>query len=282
MFTWTSRTQPRHGDLEPYAQAVADFNVDAFADMVADTGAAYVMFTANHSKPTFPAPLACWESLYPGFTTERDLVDELIDALDARGTKFFLYLNLFIAYRHFGPNDCADDFLDSSCRLLEEIGKRYGKRLAGYWIDSCNGTFKHFGSVPMEPIFRATKAGNPDRLCCFNWGFQPVGTPWQDYWSAETVSPGILPAVDESGRMVSGPGKGLNGHALLIMDDFWVHDKPDTEIVSPRWRSAELIDFIRDCNEKKAPVTLNLGIYQDGTISPAAAEVMRELRRALR
>ncbi|MBT7848023.1 MAG: hypothetical protein HN742_39515, partial [Lentisphaerae bacterium] len=282
MFHWTSQTQPRHGALKPYAQAVADFDVDAFADRVAGTGAAYVMFTANHAEPTFPAPLPYWESLYPGWTTERDLVAEMIEALRARGIKLFLYLNLFVAYRDFGRNADADDFVDTSCRLLEEIGEHYGKRLSGYWIDSCHQLFSRYGSVPMGPIFRATKTGNLGRVTCFNWGIRPVGTPWQEFWSAETVMPGTLPPADKNGRMLSGPGKGLNGHALLIMDDFWVHKEPDTTIADPRWSSEELIEFIRDCNEKKAPVTINLAIYQDGSIGPGTAEVMDEIRSALR
>jgi len=282
MVHWTSQTQPRRGALKPYAEAVADFDVAAFAETVRATGAAYVIFTANHAQPTFPGPLKEWEGVYPGWTTARDLVDEMIEALAAHGIKFLLYLNLFVAHRDFGGADCTQDFLATSCRLLEEIGERYGERLPGYWIDSWHEAFGRFGSIPMEPVFRAAKAGNPGRLSCFNWGIRPIGTPWQEYWSGETVTPGDLPADPASGRLLSGAGQGLNGHALLIMDDFWVHKEPDTDIAAPRLSSNELVDFIQDCKAKKAPVSINLAIYQDGSIAPATAEIMNNVKRGLR
>lgn len=281
MVHWTSQSQPRRGPLKPYAQAVAEFAVDAFSDAAAATGAAYVMVTANHADPTFPAPLRGWERTYPGWTTKRDLIAELIEALEARGIKLFLYLNLFVAYRDAGRNADAADFVASSCRLLEEIGQRYGARLPGYWIDSCHQAFNQFGSVAMEPIFRACKAGNPDRLTCFNWGVRPVGTPWQEYWSAEVVTPGTLPAADASGILRSGPGKGLAGHALLIMDDFWVHKAPDTAITPPRLSPEELVPFIHACNQQQAPVTLNVGIYQDGSLAQTTIDVVKQVRSAL-
>ena len=266
-FSWTSQTQPRSGARRPYPRAVADFDVEDFADTVGETGAAYAIFTANHAEPSFPAPLGFWESLFPGWTTERDLVDDMIRALGSRGIRLFLYLNPFIAYtvsgrlhnldgsrayeRHLQIHpDCLGDYLDTTCRLFEEIGERYGEGLAGYWIDSWHQVFNQFGSIPMEPVFRAAKTGNANRLTCFNWGIRPAGTPWQEYWSAEVVSPGVLPPVDRTnGRMLSGPGKGLNGHALLVMDDFWWHRDANTDIVDPRLSSEELIGFIKDSIE---------------------------------
>jgi hypothetical protein len=300
MFHWTSESRPYSGARIPYPRAVDRFDVESFARMVQGTGAAYVMLTANHADPSFPAPLKHWESLYPGWTTERDLVDEIISALVTRGIKLFLYLNPFAAYiksgrlrnldgtRVYDKNlqihpDCREDYLETTCRLLQEIGDRYGQRLAGYWFDSFYQPLGQFGSFPMEPVFRAAKTGNPDRLTCFNWWIRPVGTQWQEYWAAEVGGPGALPASDDSRiGMTHGAGKGLNGHALLIMDDPWVHTATNTDIVDPRQTEEALIPFIKDCNAKNAPVTVNLGIYQDGGIGPKAAELMSEVRDAIR
>ena len=300
MFHWTSESQPYRGARIPYPRAVDRFDVEGFAEMVASTGAAYVMLTANHAEPSFPAPLKYWENLYPGWTTDRDLVDEIISALGTRGIKLFLYLNPFTAYiksarlRNLDGSrgydkalqihpDCREDYLATTCRLLEEIGDRYGQRLAGYWFDSFYQPLGQFGSFPMEPVFKAAKAGNPDRLTCFNWWIRPVGTQWQEYWAAEVGNPGILPASNEGGTgMAHGAGKGLNGHALLIMDDPWVHTGNNTDIADPRQTEDALIPFIRDCNAKKAPVTVNLGIYQNGGVGPKAAELMNKVKDAIR
>ena len=57
MFHWTSQCVPRQGEPKSYQDAVASFDVDSFVEMVKETGAAYVVFTANHADPHFPAPL---------------------------------------------------------------------------------------------------------------------------------------------------------------------------------------------------------------------------------
>ena len=300
MFHWTSDSKPRGGARRPYPRAVDKFDVEGFSDIVAETGAAYVMLTANHREPSFPAPLEYWESLYPGWTTERDLVDELIRSLESRGVKLFLYLNPFTAYTTSGRlrnldgsrvysnavqihPDCGDDYLNTTCRLLEEIGDRYGDGLAGYWFDSWYQPLNQFGSFRMEPVFKAAKTGNPGRLTCFNWWIRPVGTPWQEYWAGEVGGLGILPPHDETTNgMAFGAGKGVNGHTLLIMDDPWIHNDADTDIADPNFRKENLIAYIKDCNAKNAPVTINLGIYQDGGIGTGAAEVMSQVRSALR
>ena len=57
MFTWTSTTQPRTGAQKSYEQAVNDFDVNAFADMVAGTGAGFIVFATSWSTYYFPGPI---------------------------------------------------------------------------------------------------------------------------------------------------------------------------------------------------------------------------------
>ena len=90
MFHWTSLTAPPAGSLKPYKQAVNDFNVPEFVNMVERTGADYVIFTGCWAETYIPAPLQQWEKEYPGHTTERDLISEISDGLNKRGIKFFL------------------------------------------------------------------------------------------------------------------------------------------------------------------------------------------------
>jgi hypothetical protein len=42
MFHWTDLTQPRDGMKKPYPEAVSAFEVDAFARLMGEIGAAYV------------------------------------------------------------------------------------------------------------------------------------------------------------------------------------------------------------------------------------------------
>jgi hypothetical protein len=69
MFHWTSQSIGRDGTNKPFAQAVADFPVDRFVEMVEATGAGYVLFTVGHAQPYCPAPLSSWEKYFPSKTT---------------------------------------------------------------------------------------------------------------------------------------------------------------------------------------------------------------------
>lgn len=295
MFHWTSQSAPRSGPVLPYREAVQSFDVESFASMVAETGAGWVMLTANHAEPSFPAPIESWESLYPGWTTQRDLVAELVDALAKQGVRLFLYINTFAAYirsdrfrnrddtteysndRRMAP-ECAEDYLETTVATLKEVGGRYGPDLAGYWFDSWYQPFMHFGSFPMEPVFRAAKEGNEDRLVTFNWWILPTGTPWVDYWAGEVAG---LTTVPSQQPPQYGPGAGIPHHTLLIMDDPWVHSDIDAPISEPRLEYALLADHVRRSAKVNAPVTINLGIYQDGGVGPRSLDMLRRLRRAV-
>src|SRR5258708_12679480 len=56
MFHWTDFTQPRVGVKKPYPEAVNAFDVQAFAKLIVEIGAAYVIFTLNHAHPPLPPP----------------------------------------------------------------------------------------------------------------------------------------------------------------------------------------------------------------------------------
>src|SRR5690242_9237080 len=105
MFHWTSQTMPEHGILKPYNEAVKDFDVGAFVNMVVKTGAGYVILTTNHAEPYFPAPLKEWEKIYPGHTMRRDLVEEIADSLQRHHIKLFLYLATHVYARFDKVND---------------------------------------------------------------------------------------------------------------------------------------------------------------------------------
>src|SRR3546814_19447250 len=50
----------------------------------------------------------------------------------------------------------------------------------------------------------------------------------------------------------------------------------------PRYTAAELADYIRICQGDRAPVTLGVGIYQDGTIGEESFTVLKQFRRLVR
>src|SRR5579862_3768627 len=187
-FHWTSMSAPRRGERKPYAQACRDFPAKEFAEMVSSTGAGYVIITTSHAQHYFPAPIQAIDRIKPGRTSERDLVRDWIEALGAYDIKLMLYY-------HVGHDDWKQPdgwwratgydsknpkpFLDNWTSITTEVGRRYGKGLAGWFFDD--------GCVyyPLNPDFRrlteAAKTGYAGRLVCYNPWVLPRMTDFQDY-----------------------------------------------------------------------------------------------------
>jgi len=194
MFTWTSRTQPRHGSQKPYLEAVRDFEVEPFAEMVEQTGTGYVIFSTHHGDHTCPMPLQSWERVYPGFTSKRDLIGEMADALGRYGIKLLLYMSpntigkeaTDLAFWHkpnwpFLPVETDEAYVNILKDIYTEMGNRYREKVAGYWFDGFTGINMKYNDFPYERLNRAFKAGNQNRLVCINSWVLPLYTEWQDY-----------------------------------------------------------------------------------------------------
>lgn len=285
MFHWTAQSKPRNGTAKAYADAVRDFPVDSFLKMVRDTGAGHVLFTLNHAVPHCPAPIRAWEAYHPGLTTSRDLIGELADGLDRSGVRFLLYINsprfakITDEPGTFSSSVNAKRYVNMHREILDEIGRRYGRKLDGYWFDSWYQAFEHYPDIRQDLIFQACKIGNPGRITAFNFWILPICTPWQEYWAAEIGSPGVPP---KSRFIERGAGAGLQSHALLYLDAPWVHSKPDAAMESPRFSAGTLATYIQDCMAHQGVVTVNLGIYQDGSIGTESAALMAEVRKRIR
>jgi hypothetical protein len=277
MFHWTSESTPRHGPALSYPRAVDAFNVAAFADMVAGTGAKYVIFTVNHAKPHCPAPIKAWERIYPGSTSQRDLLNEIAQALKARNIRLMLYF----ASHTVGKLRVATspEYLRIHKEILQEIGQRYGTQVAGYWFDGWYQTLEAYPEINPRDLLPSVRAGNPARLVAFNSWIYPIETPWQDYWAGE-VGDIVQPAT--SRYAASAAASGLQSHFLLYADAPWVHSLPDAEMEPLRFSDESLISFVKKNAEKEAAVTINLGIYQDGSIGDAARRQMAAVRQAIR
>ena len=276
MFHWTSESAPIKGDPKPFKEAVEEFDVVKFANMVNETGAGYVIFTIGHAEPYCPAPLKSWEKYHPGMTTQRDLIMELADELSKQNIKLICYLPTHVVAKYKKVNEV--EFTKINSDILLELGERYKKKIAGYWFDGWYQCFEEYPGFSFEAFFKVAKTGNSGRLIALNSWLYPIITPWQDYWAGETFS-GIIPPV--SNIIKEGPGEGLPFHALLALEGDWVYArsiyKNDKEIPPPILDSSYLINLISSC-KGKGPITLNVLIRQDGSISNQSMNVLKTLR----
>lgn len=291
MVHWTKQSMPLAGDAKPYDQAVADFDVEKFADDMKSTGAGFVVFTTSHAFQFFPGPNKALDAILPGRTATRDLPMDLADALAKRGMKLFLYF-------HLGAHDDADwlrasGFWDTDTTpffrnwqaIIGEAGERYGDKLAGWWFDD-GSTNYYYRSAPWESLAKAAKAGNPKRLVSFNAWEMNNPTAFHDYCTGEAcydprgIDALLTPAA--KGFYPSGTHKGLQVSACLISDANWVHNARDTPPSGPKWNADQLADLLKGFIAHRNVPIFNLEITQDGELSAESLSVFQQAAGRLR
>ena len=276
MFHWTSQSVGKDGTHKPYAQAVDDFDVERFAEMVEETGAGYVLLTIGHAQSYCPGPINAWEKYHPGKTTRRDLIAEMADALNAKGIKLMCYLNAASLTRY--PKTSEEEFTRIMTEVVTEFGEHYKEKVAGYWFDCCYQAKEKYPGSSFREFFKTCKAGNPNRIVALNSWIYPNVSEWQEFWAGETGDPVGLPV--NGATQERGPGAGLRYQALLIMEPYWVQDR--VAMPRPKFTTERLGDYISQCMKNGGAVTINLGIYQDGSVDPRAVDVLKGVRQRIR
>jgi hypothetical protein len=291
MVHWTSQSMPLTGDPKPYDQAVAAFDVEAFADRMRQTGAGFVVFTTSHAHQYFPAPLAALDRILPGRNAKRDLVADLAAALGRRGMKLMLYFHpgaaddpAWLAASGFWETDTTRYFANWQA-VIREAGERYGERLAGWWFDD-GSTNYYYRSAPWEDLARAAKAGHPGRLTGFNAWELNNPTEFHDFFTGEGFQDPrgynelLVPGGD--GRYPSGTHRGLQASACLVFEGDWLHRHRDRPLNPPKWNAGPLTDLLQGFIGHKSVPIFNLEISQEGTVSPLSVERLGQAAAAVR
>ena len=123
----------------------------------------------------------------------------------------------------------------------------------------------------------AAELGFSARLVTYNPGVAKtfLYTTHQDYWSGELVNlkaPAPAQFLDN----------GLQWFGWTCLEDrAWVHHRLDTEVPTPLYSDEEIIAYVQTCNSHQAPMTFNVGLYQDGTMAPPSVEQLRRWGVAL-
>jgi hypothetical protein len=291
MFHWTSESKPETGPPKFYCEAVREFNVPRFADMVAETGAGYVVFTTSHAGFYFPGPNKAIDEVLPGRTCPIDLVGNLAEALSKRGIKLVLYFHpghddaQWWKNTHF--DDDKDKFFDLWCKIIGQTGKQYGNKVAGWWFDDAAFTYYPF-NAPWRRMNEAAKAGNPNRLITFNsWILPKLNDSYEVFagensFSKEIISGDGFLLVGGTGKFTGGPQAGLQGQITTIINGDWGHFKTNTPIGPPMMSSEVTIGKLKDAISRRNVPTFDLEIYQDGTISPQTLAMFKAIRREIK
>ena len=293
---WTAQTVPRRGAPQPFQKAVDAFDVKHFVEELIYAGAEYLLFTSTHALQMLAAPHPVIDRILPGRTCQRDLIGELAHELNAKGLPLLLYYNhscnsnedpawqQAVGYQGQDKERFAQNLLE----IVSWMGERYGERLRAWWFDSPfsldpRGPHNYLTTdmtgfqFPWEKFTVAAKRGYASRLVTYNAGVNEtfLYTTHQDYWAGELVDLKHLPR----GRFQS---NGLQWFGWTCLEDRgWVHHERDAEISKPLYSDDELLAFVRATSANQAPMTFNVGIYQDGTMARASVEQLHRLKRNL-
>jgi len=293
---WTAQTVPRHGDPLPFQQAVDAFRLKTFVEQVQYAGADYVLFTAAHALQMLPAPHPVVDRILPGRTCQRDLIGELADALAVHGVPLLVYWNhscnhagdrpweQAVGYHGRDKNAFAGNLMD----IVAWMGDRYKSKIKAWWFDSSYSldprgphnsvtTDMSGFQFPWERFTAAAKTGFPARLVTYNAGVAQtfLYTSHQDYWAGELVD---LKAPAQRRYL----DNGLQWFGWTCLDfRAWVHTRRNTEIARPLYSDDQVAAYVRQCNAHQAPMTFNVGIYQDGTLAQPSVEQLRRLDQSL-
>ena len=298
MFQWTNRATPPKGPIKPWEQKVNDFDLDSYVDMVEETGAAYVLWSVTWGQQYISAPNKSLDAIIAGRTTKRDLLGEMADALHQRGIKLIFYYHYGYDCNHSIDADWMNasggykadktEFYEKWKTIVSEMGDRYGHKLHGWWFDGGQRYYNcHFDntpgdqgilSAPFKELTEAAKRGNPNRVVAYNSWVKPRQTEYQDYYGGEGahIAPGL-----KNGVFQSGPQQGLLGHGCFTFESKWGHIEPNTTIPKPRHSLKKLIAMIQRAQKEHFPLSINLEMYEDGSVSPESVAMLKRLRSAV-
>ena len=281
---------PKNGEPNPdFSQAVNHFDVQRFADDVANTGARWLIFTFGQNPGFYVSPNSYLESLISGCCSQRDLVAEIADAMHARGLKFIAYLPAEIDLQSEALRQALgwedDDptkavFQARYMKMIQCWSEQHGDRIDGWFFDGCyvakekgfmrthNWDNSRFDA---DAWAAAIRAGNPNAVFTMNGGVGYLHhiLDNQNFVSGEFNDLSFLP---------DGPTSfGMQNQVLTWIDCFWMHNQEPGEMPPPRYTDEALFAFVAHHRRVGSAVTLNVGIYEDGTLAPRTLEQLTRL-----
>ncbi len=306
MFQYGSWGFPNNvGTAKSLAQQANDFNVDAFMSLVTESGASYVVWSFSWWGYHIDAPITEIDSIVtaaggpasPGLTASRDLIGEIATACQNAGVKFLLYYHTgdedadWWPYQdfptEFSANGTGDrsTFLNNWTEVVTAIGNQYGTKLDGFFFD--DGVIYY--PAPFQALEQAARTGNPDRL--ISWSGSPIGglnvTDFQDVFFGEGSQGQSWigsAAAGGDGVFTGGPANGLLQQGMFILDGDWgVHTQGQkiTPNTSLNPTSNALIGWITSAAGRNVPVSIDLMMYEDGTVADVDRRMLVDLRQAV-
>lgn len=308
MVHYTYGIYPRQGGMyRDWQKMVDQFPVEEFCEAIASAGAKWLMFPYNHSHSKdywCCSPNAVVERLLPGRCAKRDLMREIGENLQRRGIRLLAYVSSNVASRIPLVQDAlkwkhGDWNLEEFQRIYMDVirywSESMGPLLSGWFFDGCYDVrrstgwwidaYFHHHEIPgvwnagqrldnsrfdKNEWIRAVRAGNPNSVFTMHVGPAPSYLwPEQDYVAGEIWD--LEPPCTEP--LVDGL---VQWHVNTYLDCKWMHARPGL-IEPPRFSTNQLFEYVNDCHKHGGGVTLNVGIYADGTLAAPSITQLQDV-----
>ena len=257
--------------------------MDQFCDDVASTGAGWYICPISHAEDRYISPNSVMEEAVPGRCSRRDLLLEIAEGMTRRGLRVIAYLpsvadgdEVRNAFGWYDDEVDKSGFQKKFAGVVREYSERLGPLLSAWWFDSCyqgprTGFTWNCDRFIDSGWGEAVRAGNPDSVYALNPGANTFQYVFEDE--------GYL--AGEANDLKVRPGRPLIGdkqwHSLTWIDCFWFHTDPERGIDAPRFYDNELYDYLYTCHRNGGGVTLNVGVYRDGTMAEASLAQVRRM-----
>ena len=279
------------GKQTSWDSCVNEFDVNLFAKQMNDIGAGYVIFTIYQGTKYMCIPNKTYEDM-TGYkrgeaTSNRDLVEDLYNALSKYNIRLMLYVtgdgtykdnNVYKIFKSPMLNWVKNgnkfivtpDWVNNWSAVLEDISLRYGKKVAGWWVDGAY-SFHGYTDTTLGILCKALKAGNPKSIVAFNPSPKSkvsYYSMWDDYTAGEMYPMNSLPPAN-------GKINGVQWHVVTFLGNNW--QEPEL-----RFSKSQVVDYITKCNAAGGAVTLDVCLLRNGSIDSTQYQFLKDVKQTIK
>ena len=291
MVHYLPESAPKSGEKQTDYNVMAnEFDIAGFVKQAKEMGAKWVIFPFGQNSGFYWSPNSVIEQYCPNCCSNRDLVMELASALKKEDMRFIAYIPTEMDSQvpklrdAFGWDAGADKkaFMDKYSKVLREYGERFGTLMDGWWFDGCydaedkkwlrtrDWSNKRFEK---KDWIDTVKAGSPDRIFAMCTGANKMEYVFEEeeYLAGESSGDREPWEYQEDKKQ---------WHCLFWLDCPWVHTRVG-EMEPPKFSDEYLIGYVKRCLAAKGAVTMNIGIYEDGTLSERTVAQIKKVKAAM-
>jgi hypothetical protein len=275
-----ANTQGKAGTAS-WDECVKAFDTELFAAQMEEAGAGYVIFTMMQRTRYTIAPNAAYDALSgyaPGEAcATRDLVEDLYQSLNKRGIPLLLY------WTGDGPREdeqaakgmggwngkVTDEYVQHWADVVAEYSTRYGEKVKGWWVDGCYAHLD-YNDARWGMLARGLKAGNPHAIIALNNPTLKTANSSSDHDDFTTGEVNDFTDIPDSRWR-----DGKQFHVLSYLGDQWCG-------FGCRYDLEFLSNYVSKVNAAGGVVSIDVGLYRDGSIAPDQLALLKQLRPALK